>query len=482
MTKLFTIVLALLAAAQSANAAFGEDLKGELLAALGALSRSENIEAASRLSQVLSDERYVAGDWQALFQDYFESGSFAPSHGSFWDYTIGSSSGVLQQHVALISGLFASEAIGASLNAGASGDPAAFETLSAGFGWLGHIGPNLSANARGTVFAGLAKATGEKSLSAVSSTPERYPTYVQFGLTLRDFAAGSVQARPTVSNIMGFRDAARLFWEARGILLFDNGALDAGQLSSLDLLITLIPGELHNIGAFIVPPSTGIGPGARFMSPAQIVYLEPHPIGVTTNPEEFPGRMGVQPVSSLFTISTASSIVRAIQDVQFARRPELRLRRDVILANARDQRERYLRRYQIVPIGAYQTDPDGLLPSVAYPYFIDSSKAYIMAMYLFELEKQEAMDSFLLLADMLSGGGSTTILFATDPLGRIAHSRTAISRIHLSQIRGAEPHDGGFPGPWMPVNMTVCNGIIINGFTYSFDPDPQGISIRAFRR
>jgi len=187
-------------------------------------------------------------------------------------------------------------------------------------------------------------------------------------------------------------------------------------------------------------------------------------------------------VASLFTISTAGSIVRAIQVVQFAKRPELRARRDIILANARGKRERFLRRFQMLPPAVYYEDPDGLLPSVAYPYFIDSSRAFAMGMLLFEIEKQEAMDSFLLLADMLSGGSGSTVLFATDPVGRISHSRAAISRIYLSQIRQAATDDFGFSGSFVPANFHICNGIAINGYSFLFEPDPQGISIRVHRR
>jgi hypothetical protein len=472
-----TVALVALASAPGAWAAFDDEAEAGLLSAFDTLSRSQNTEAAQFIGGFLEDKRYSSAEWQALFNTYFdEGGGFTAGHARFWDWAIGNTSGEVQLRVGLVSGLWAAEAIGSSL-----GNAASFPTLAAGFDWLGRIAAALGANGRSAVFSALDDTVGGRTIAAFSQSPQQYGVYVQYGLTLRDYATGSSNSRATVSEIMGFSNAARQFWESRGVLLFDNGALDAAQLSSLDLLLTVIPSELHNIGAFIVPDATAVSPGTSFTTPVQIVFLELIPTGVTTNPEEFPQRIG-QPVASLFTVTTAASIVRAVQSVQFARRPELQARRDMILANARGKRERFLRRYQILPPGVYYNDPDALLPSVAYPYFIDSSRAFAMGMLLFELEKQEAIDSFLLLADMLSGGSNTTILYSADPLGRISHSRATLSRLYLSQIRQAAPDDLGFAGNYVPANFYICNGIAINGFQFLFEPDPQGISLRVHRR
>lgn len=478
MIKLVRAVsLAMLVSAPGAWAAFDEEAEAGLLSAFDTLGRSQNTEAARFIGGFLDDGRYSSAEWQDLFHTYFDGeGRFAPGHAEFWNWAIGNTSGEVQQRVGLVSGLWAAEAIGNSI-----GNAASFQSLAAGFAWLARIAGALGANGRSAVFSALDDAVGGGSIAALSQSPQQYGVYVQYGLTLRDYATGNPNSRAVVSEIMGFSDAARQFWESRGILLFDNGSLDMAQLSSLDLLLTVIPSELHGIGAFIVPAATAISPGASFTTPVQIVYLELIPTGVTTNPEEFPQRIG-QPVASLFTVTTAASMIRAVQDVQFARRPELRARRDMILANARGKRERFLRRYQITPPAVYYNDPDALLPSVAYPYFIDSSRAFAMGMLLFELEKQEAIDSFLLLADMLSGGSNMTILYAADPLGRISHSRASLSRLYLSQVRQAAPDDLGFAGNYVPANFYICNGIAINGFQFLFEPDPQGISLRVHRR
>ncbi len=481
--RYWAVVFAALLAAAQAGAAFDADVETELLNAFGVLAQSNNADAAKFIGNYVVDPSYPVEDWQALFKKYFkEGGYFAPSHGAFWDYLLGNTAGSVQSRTGLLSGVWACQAIGASLGPGAAGDPAAFQTLAAGFSWLGRIAAGLGANGRSAVFSGLGDAVGKQNIAALAASPRTYGTYVQYGLTLAEYAPGNPNSRKVVSRIMGFQGATQLFWEARGILLFDNGSLDAQQLSSLDLLQTVIPSELHNIGAYIVPEATGIDPAtANFITPVQTVYLQPYPMGAMTNPEEFVHRTG-QPVAPLFTISTAASMVRAIQQIQFAVRPELRARRDIILANARDKRERYLRRFQMVPPEVYLNDPDTLLPSVAYLYFIDSSRAFRMATYLFELEKQEAMDSFLLLADMFSGGTGTTTLYATDPAGRVAWSRAPIARTYVPQIRQAAPDDFGFAGDVVPAGFYFCTGIGINGYTYTFDLDPQGISIRVYRR
>ncbi len=482
MHKVALLLSLVLVAVPAAWADFDEETEAGLLDAFFSLSQSQNSEAADFIAGYLADSRYGTDEWSRLFDTYFdEGGGFTAGHTTFWNWAISNSAGEMQRHIGVVSGIWAAEAIGGSLELGPWGDGLAYQSLMAGFDWLARIAQALGSNGRNAVFSALSDAVGNRTIAALAQSPQQFPAYVQYGLILREYATGNPNSRKIVSEIMGFQNAPQQFWEARGIFLFDNGALDAAQLNSLDLLITVIPNELHNIGAFIVPQSTAVPAGTSFATPVQIVYLEPAPTGVTTNPGEFPERLG-QPVASLFTVSTAASIIRAVQDIQFAKRPELRARRDIILANARGKRERFLRRFQIVPPEQYYADPDSLLPSVAYPYFIDSSRAFAMGMLLFEIEKQEAIDSFLLLADLLSGGSNTTVLFATDPVGRITHARASLSRIYLGQIRQAASDDFGFSGTYVPANINICNGIAIQGAYFLFEPDPQGISIRVHRR
>jgi hypothetical protein len=204
-------------------------------------------------------------------------------------------------------------------------------------------------------------------------------------------------------------------------------------------------------------------------------------MGVLSDPREFISTVG-QPVAPVFTLNVVQQLVYAAQQIQFALRPELRARRDILLYRAARKREHYLRRYQFVHPDVYLADPDALLPSVAYLYFLDSRRAFEMGMYLFGAGAEEAADSFLLLADLLSGGGNTTWMYATAPDGSIAKGPTPLGRVLVPAVRVEPGRTDIYFGTVTTVNLVMCNAIAVNGFTYEFGIDPQGVSTRVLRR
>lgn len=94
---------------------------------------------------------------------------------------------------------------------------------------------------------------------------------------------------------------------------------------------------------------------------------------------------------------------------------------------------------------------------------IDSSLAFYQGMELLKLRENEALDAVLLLADMLSGGGGSTLLFATDPLGRVVSEETALRRVAASP------------------DLAFVTGIGIAGKLWTFDLNGQGGVMRYYR-
>ena len=191
----------------------------------------------------------------------------------------------------------------------------------------------------------------------------------------------------------------------------------------------------------------------------------PMPLAQTSQPGGFTPQV-TQPVAPLFTLGAAQQIVRAIQTEQFRKRPELQTRRDVILRHAGDRKEQYLR--QSVSPQTYLAQPDELLPSVAYMWFIDTRSTFQTALDLFSIEQTDAMDTFLLFADLMSGGGATAPFYATDLAGRVARfdvplSRTRVTSIHIPQTLSSEIT------PVVPTNLLFANGLTVDGTSYFFD-------------
>jgi len=251
------------------------------------------------------------------------------------------------------------------------------------------------------------------------------------------------------------------FYARHGVFLFDGGALDEAQLQSLGSLLAAFPPQLHAAIAVLVPD--GLGANAAqlgLVTSRPILEIAPLPMEVTSNPGEFIPRVG-QTAAPEFTLAAATQLLRIIQRVQFTARPDLALRRDALLARAGPRRERYLRR-TIAP-ELYLSNPDELLPLTGYLWILDSARAFHMAMELLDIRLGEAADALLLLADMLSGGGGSTLLFRTDALGRVSSQETPLRRVLATP------------------DLAYVTGLGVDGTLWAFQLNVRGGAVRCFR-
>ncbi|MCC6797800.1 MAG: hypothetical protein IT366_21985 [Candidatus Hydrogenedentes bacterium] len=450
----------------------------EVVDALKAVALSSDAASADFLLARVDDPAIKTELWQRDFQTYFTTGAFTTALALFWESAIADAEEAEQPRIALISALCASEAVKPALpNAAAL--PAAYQSLATSFRWLQYVAPVLDTSARGTVYSSLAKAIGSGTLGGFASTPQQYAFYVQTSLTVCEYAVAS--GRTAAGRLLGLQPAQAAVWETHGILVFDNNAFSAQHYASLSSLLQAIPKRLHAIRAIIVPDSTGIPAGTGFITSGQVIYLPYIAMNVYTSPQEFlesGGRYAPQ-----FTAVAAQEIVRAVQAVQFWKRPALAARRDIILANAQHVGARYLRHYRMVPPGTYANNPDELLPALAYIYVIDSRTVFQMAMALFQLTEEEAVDQYLLLADLLSDGGNSAPLLATSLDGAVSYATASIGRIHASWVRPPNPANGNllYSNVAVPVDMWFCNSIAYQNTRYIFEFDDHGITTRYIR-
>jgi hypothetical protein len=446
--------------------------------ALGAVALSGDAESADFLADRLYDEQVSTEQWRRDFQKYFGTGTFTVSLGLFWESAVSDADEGDQARIGSVSALCACEAVKAALPRAVE-LPAAYDSLAMAFRWLQYASPALDAGARSTVFDALAKAFGASTLGSFARQPRQYAFYVQAALTLGEYA--DARGRDSVGKLLGLAPAALAMWQSFGVLVFDNGAYGARHYESLASLLRAIPPRLHAIRAIIVPEATGIAPGAAFITSGQIVYLPYVAMDVYTSPLEFLEYRGL--VAPRFTAIAAQEIVRAIQAVQFWKRPELLARRDIILANAQYVGARYLRHYRMVPPQVYANNPDELLPALAYIYAIDSRTVFRMALALFLLHEQEAVDQYLLLADLLSDGGSTAPLLATSLDGAVSSASAALGRVHGNWVRAPNPSNANllYANPAVPVDLWFCNAISYQNTKYVFEFDDRGITTRYLR-
>lgn len=487
--RTFAIVMLMASAvAPLAAAELAEDARTKLTTGLETLGPDTQAEQARELIPLLVDEAAVDSDWRTFFSEYFEDRPFLPALARFFEGALAETQGAEQVRLGRVTGIAAAAALGEHIeDLVRQADEGRYEAAVLALAWLSELVPALDPETAAAVMEALRSSLTGKSPALVPvsgspplPTPEMAWLGAQVGLVLRDYAVRGGQG-PALASVLNLRGAGLRFWQSWGVLLLDNGGLDAAQLESLALLYAAIPMNLHSIGALVVPETTGIGPAApelRLHS-GQIVFIPNIPMGRLTWAREFGPGTG-QPVGAEFTVAAGQQIVRAIQAVQLEARPELVVRRTAILANAGARPVAYLR--QAVAPEVYLDDPNELLPSLAYQWFVSSTAMFGTAQYLFELGEESALDQFLLMADLMSGGGGQTPLFVTGPDGSVARATAPVSRIVLPPL-GTPLHTITPGQPWATYRpgTPYLTGVMLGGTRWEFEIGPRGIVSRQHR-
>jgi len=478
LRKIIVVFLALgIAVAESTHAELSEQQRNALDQAFGILAERDDLEQAESVVMLLGDTGIQNADWETFFANRAATGTFTPALARFWDYLL-RREGVDGDRCAYLSAACAASVLGQRLStAQASLD---LDACVASVSWLEQVGSRLPPAERAAVLGRIRAASDRKLLELVPllDTPPdgdaRRPWLaMQLCLTLDAYGPAGIEGESGLLSVVHPPEDVLRFRQEHGIFVFERGALDPAQWASLASLVAAIPPGLHEIAALVTPEALA-DDAPPLMTPGQVVTFEPTPMDQMSSPGEFIARVG-QPIAPIFTLETAQRILRAIQEVQFARRPDLVVRRDGILFRSGPQRERYLR--QSVPLGLYIDQPDELLPQAGFLWFIDSATTFRMAGNLLEIRQREAMDTFLLLADLLSNGGGTTILTATDPSGRVTSAETAIARTQVDRLAFQADYRS-ISNKVVPVNMAYVTGIDIDGAFWAFELNEVGSVFR----
>ncbi len=438
-----------------------------------------DLESAQYLYQTMADGTFQDAQWQEVFALLLKDYPFSSVHTEFWDQAIQVSEGPIQVKIATYAALFAMEAIAQPALQGAV-QVRIFDHVRSPAAFLMYLADGFSVAEKGAVFDGLFRRLGNAGVRNMSQalrqaiTPANYTEYIQFALTIAEYMRPGPEGAKRVGELLGQPELLQQFWLGNEIFLFDEDGLTPAHVQSLESLVRAVPRDIHSIGAFIFPDSTGVNPGSYgFTTSVQIVYLPILPMDAMTDPGEFLVHVG-QPSAPAFTIGAAEQMMYAVQELQFSMNPSLRERRDSILLNAKWNYEAYVRRDYIVPIETYDANPDSLLPSVSVLWFIDSARTFAIAKDLFQLSMNPAMDSVLLIADMLSGGGGTAPTYRTDENGRVDRGSCQIARTHLTQVRVPRADRFNAGGAWQPADLYVPSGIRIGRYTYDFELNDYG--------
>lgn len=398
----------------------------------GGFDQETTAGATDAIKEAVLDPDTKPADWQKVCRTFFEDHPFTARHGSFWAKLI-TEAGEAHERAAQRSGEFAAEAVAAAFGE----EGLEIDSLRAALHWLDYIATGLSETARRPVADALRAALSKEppdmerllrvepleqpEETLPGNPPEVVESAIQTCLTLSQYAK-----QGALNAWLRLPDTMRVFQEGAGVLLFDNGVLDPPQLASLESLFRAVPPELHEVVAIIVPEGMRLDPDrAALDPPGQILEVRAEPMDLFSAPQEFTQRAGEQAAPE-FTLNAAAQLFRAVQFVQFAKRPELQMFRNQILGGAGLRPERYLRRY--IPPEVYQGSPDEFLPLTAFLWFLNSQKSLQMAEDLLRIGQRPPMDALMLLADVLSNGGPTTLMFITDETGHVSSRETSLQR------------------------------------------------------
>lgn len=390
-----------------------------------------------------------AADFHKQYKEFFADNAFTDDLAQYWRDAL-TSEPERRAEVIQESAAFAAEALAAALVK----EPADIASAGNALDWLNELYGNVDETTWTSVgdALGAAFADGPADVNRwLSGEAEATAARMAMQICLT-FALYGDQSQLT--RWLSLPDRTRSFLSDTQTFLFGGNALAEEQYASLASLFKAVPREVHRVLAVLVPEGIRMeAADAALATPGLVLNIYASPSGLST-PDEFYAELGVQPVAPMFTLEAATQLVRAAQYVQFALRPELEQRRNLILRNAGGEPTRYLRR--AYPPAAYQSSPEELLPQTAWLWFIDSATAFQQAGGLLRFKESEAMDAVLLLADVLSGGGNTTLTFRTGTDGNVARSEVPLERMEV------------LPG------VPFATGIAVAGQLWSFGIAPDG--------
>lgn len=450
----------------------------DLEEALATLTQRPAADALETLGAYLADAEFATSDWEEVFEDFFEENAFTVAMGQSWVEAV-SWDGAQGDAAIEGSAMAATEAMGAAAERRTPySSLSAAESFANALAYLHELEPRTGPAGKRLVLDLAIQAMGEHTQGMVPAPgmrPVEHAAWarvgIQFGLTLAEYGRGSRDGRGRVAQALGLHPAAAEIWTASGVLVFDNGRLSESHIRSLGSLLRGIPMELHHAVAMILPNAVGMPSGSGgFRTSGRVLYLNARPMDALTSPAEFPfGRE--RPVAPRFTIEAARTMALAIQEKQTQLRPSLAFRLEVVSANPGDRGDRALQR--IIPPAVSQRPAGGVIPSIAALYFIDTARAFEMGFELLRFGSRQTMDQLLLFADMMSGGGNSTLIYSTNPSGVVTHEEAPLSRTVTPVAPGREGvTELRRGGPYLDVD--VVNGIQILGRRWAFEYNMRG--------
>ena len=240
------------------------------------------------------------------------------------------------------------------------------------------------------------------------------------------------------------------FVNATDVWLFDGDKLSDAHRSNLESIFSAIPNRLHHITVLFVPdalPFTAMDTPLRL--PGMAIDIPFAPTEMMRDLSEQPPYVPQPPVPE-FTMMALEQVMRAIVASRLPERQHLAQRAAAVMHVAIAMPAAPLA--QLAPQDVLMRGtPDMFLAYLGAQWLANSEALLEAAIMLAEQGVVEPLYAVLLVADLLSGGGDTTLLFHIGHTGALTASETALRRVFL-----------------LPT-VSYVNGIALGGRIWQYD-------------
>ncbi|HNY86542.1 MAG TPA: hypothetical protein PKN23_08590 [Candidatus Hydrogenedentes bacterium] len=434
-------------AAAAQGGGITEQRKGALLASLGRMAAG----AATPADEVpwlelagLPDPGPAA--WRSLFAEHLEALPYVPALGAQW-WRLISVPRPEQPSLARIAGCFhavvlsqalASAPPGPGFDAAlvwiegvmASAPPLAVE-LRAGMepmlkekplDLLAPAAPAVAPADAGAAAAPSAAVSPTAAVPGAGVPEERFagPFAMQAAVTL-----GLLAGPEKVGDWIKAPTPSLRAYQTTGVWIFDDGLLPPPVFTSLQSLVSAAPQILTGMSAVVCLPYP-----VPLRAPGAVAAPPPAPWDAWTSPVAL--SPAVLPAVPLYTGAALRQTAEMIQAKELARRPEL-VQGCGELFGANMERTDSPFRQWLASAGV--TGPGDFYAALGALWMVNSRLMLDAAATLFDAGEFEPVAAVLLVADLYSNGGDTTLLFQTNPAGVVSSQQAALRRAVLPSGR-----------------------------------------------
>jgi len=280
--------------------------------------------------------------------------------------------------------------------------------------------------------------------SVETSTPEQYARALQCCISLGVFKG----VRPA-SEWMELPERTAAFVDDTGVWLFDTGVLSEAHVACLQNIFKNIPHAMHNVSVLFVPE---VIPFSAAASPLRLpgISLDIHlvPEAMMRDLSLMPPYVALPPLPEFMALAL-EQVMKAVVAVNLPRRPDLIQRTAAIMRAAVALPDTPVA--QMAPPEMMMEAPDILLAYLGALWLANSEALLDAAIGVAEQGNPAPLYMLLLVADLFSRQGDTTLLFRATPMGTLAASETALRRVFVTP------------------QVSYVNGIAVGGRLWQYD-------------